>query len=88
MSNLRNTELEERAYETFCEAASEDSDFGALLANTFLEGMENYLFFKDCAWDYLGNNLEDYFEYILKWDWEETVRNPIEAAYQYAKKGE
>lgn len=85
MSDLTNTELEEKALEVFEEAACDDYDFRALLAETFLEGMEYYLFCKDDRSDYLDDYLEDYFQYVLDWNWEETVRNPVEAAKLYAK---
>jgi len=86
MSNLTNIELEEKAFEIFEETACEDSDFSALLAKTFLDGMKYYLFCKEDAWDYLGDNLSDFFQYVLDWNWEETISDPLEATKAYAER--
>lgn len=83
MSNLENVELEEKAFEVFIEGLDDNWAFRDVLAEKLLEGMEYYLYCKEDASHFLDDRLDDFFEDLLKWDWETTVRDPVEAARRY-----
>jgi len=73
---------EERAFEAFIEAYDNDDDFSVMVYGKLFDGLDQILL-KDG--DDPTDCLIEVFDRLLEWNWEETVRNPIAAAYEYSK---
>lgn len=83
MSTQENAILEENAWEAFESGLANDSDFRATLTKKLLDGMEYCFYCKEDAYKLLQDRLEDFFKVLLSWDFEATVRDPVEAAKRY-----